>query len=227
MELADLFTLDRLQVPDYTKPWSPATQEQRSLQEPGWTWKGVIIARAWDPGFTEAEYLLKLAAGNRNKLKGYERTRDGAPLLFLSSLDQKEKERLLNQDCLGIAWTSNIACNAGRGILLQFVTNAGGLTGVQYFAVGTGAGTPAAADTQLFTEFFRKAITSTSISGNQANISTFFATTDANTTYSEAGIFGNGATGTANSGTLFAHASYVYTKTNSVSLTNDYIITLN
>lgn len=122
--------------------------------------------------------------------------------------------------------THNVACNGGRTATLDYLQNTSGLTGIQYFAVGTGAGTPSANDTQLFAEYYRQAISSYTVSGNQLLLTTTFTSAVANTTYTECGIFGNGATSTANSGTLFAHAPYSLTKTSSESLTNLYTISL-
>lgn len=224
MGIEDLFTVDRLQVPDYTKDlWKPPEVQLSS----GLSWHGVIIGRAWHKDFTEEDYLLMLAGGKKRRRHNPDTlTQDGAPVFYLSDLDRKQVEKTLDRHCLGMVYAENVACSAGRNIILQFINNVGSLTGVQYFAVGTGVGTPASGDTQLFSEFFRKAITGTSISGGQTNISTFFSTSEGNTTYTEAGLFGDGATGTANSGTLFAHASYAYTKTNSINLTNNYFVTL-
>ena len=190
-------------------------------------WQGIFTARTMPAAFTEHEYQ-RILAGGRALRQAYpdEYTRDGVPFWHLSDWEAAQVQRDLDRLCLDRQDTQNIACNAGRTVLLSFTTNAGSLSGVQYFAVGTGVGTPAASDTQLVSEFFRKAPTSTSISGGGALISTFFGTSDGNATYTEAGLFGDGATGTVNSGQLFNHAPYVYAKTVSVTLTNQVTITL-
>lgn len=202
-------------------------------------WHGVIVVREFDDGITDDELALMRVGGRKRKLArgGDLPTHDGHPHFILSERERKDAERLLNRQCRNgfeVAMPfyplrfHNVACNVGRSVLLNFIANAGGLTGVQYFAVGTGAlpSGVAASDTQLASEYFRKALSLTTLSGNQIDLSCAFGSTDANTTYTEAGIFGNGATGTANSGTLFAHAPYAYVKTSGIVLTNDYYVNL-
>jgi hypothetical protein len=56
----------------------------------------------------------------------------------------------------------------------------------------------------------------------------FFLAAEGNFNYTEAGIFGtSSASGTPNSGVLFAHTLYTYSKTVSVALTNDYTVFMN
>ncbi|MGZ6281711.1 MAG: hypothetical protein ACXWQ5_00190 [Ktedonobacterales bacterium] len=202
-------------------------------EEPLARWKGIIVARTWDSAFDEAEYRLMLAGGNRAKaLDPGCVGPDGCYHLVLTDAEAREAKRLLDRHCLDGVEYRNVACSVGRTALLNYLatTTATSQTGVQYFAVGNGASvTPAAGDTSLGAEVFRKLLSSTTISGNSIDLSSVFLTTDtaSNTTYTEAGIFGVSATGTANSGTLFAHASYNYTKSSSVNLTNDYYIYLN
>lgn len=201
-------------------------------EEPAWRRRGRIVAHAWPVGFTEADYRLLLCGGRARRLRapdGY--TRDGAPLWSLSAAASRQRERDMARHALDRYETHNIACNVGRTALLNFVANVGGLTGIQYFAVGVGsipAGQtgPQASDTQLWSEFYRQALSSATVAANQVDLSTIFSSGVANTTYTEAGIFGDGATGTANSGVLFAHALYTYHKTSTVVLTNDYFVSL-
>lgn len=150
----------------------------------------------------------------------------GQPVWQLSDRERRMRDRLLGR-ALRSYETSNMACNAGRTVLLNLTAGVGGYSGVNYFAVGTGVASPTAADTQLGTEYFRKLLTTTTVSGNQVDLSTLFVLAEGNTTYTEAGLFGNGATGTVNSGSLFAHASYTYTKSSAVNLTNDYYVYFN
>lgn len=202
-------------------------------EEPLARWTGVIVARAWDTDFDEAEYRLMLVGGNSRRLETPDSiSADGCYHFVLTDAEAREAKRLLDRHCLNGVEYRNIACNAGRTAILNYLalTTATSTAGVQYFAVGNGSSvTPASGDTQLAAEVFRKALSSTTISGNSVDLSSVFLSTDtgSNTTYTEAGIFGNGATGTANSGTLYAHASYNYTKSSSVNLTNDYYIYLN
>lgn len=98
----------------------------------------------------------------------------------------------------------------------------------KYVALGTGSATPAATDTQLGTETFRKAVTSVVAGGAHGEllITLYLDPTDAVTTITEVGVFaGVGATGTANSGTLMGRAlySHPHTNTESVQLVVDWI----
>lgn len=92
------------------------------------------------------------------------------------------------------------------------------------FAYPIGAGlvnTPAATDTQLQHEFFRKAVTSFSNGGaaGEALINCYVAASDAVTQIFEFGWFaGSTATGTANSGVLLARGVYAHNKTNLESI---------
>lgn len=150
----------------------------------------------------------------------------------LAKPDARWLERRLDNLCVDRQEFHNVACNAGRTFILTYIGNlivSGNLAsfpGANVFAVGNGGATPASTDTQLSAELFRKQTSSATVSGNSVDINTFFATTEANYTYTEAGIFAVTGTppGAANTGTLFAHASYSYTKTSSISLTNDYFV---
>lgn len=200
------------------------------IHDAGPRWEGVIIARTWADGFTEGEYRLLLAGGSRRRLARPDAVSAlGAPVYHLSDRERRIRDRLLDRLCVGAAEAHNIACNAGRTVLLDFLAGSGSPTGASYFAVGTGSppvgsSGPAATDTQLWSEYYRAAISTYTVSGNQFDASTIFASGVANTTYTEAGLFGNGASGTANSGSLFAHALYAYPKSAGTILTNDYYV---
>lgn len=214
-------------LPDTTRH-EPRYARIRPADTSRWKWQGVIIGRTWDAGFTEDDYRLLLVGGRRRRVAspdGY--NIHGKPVYHLSGWERRERDRLLNALCLDGFESHNLAVNAGRTQLLNLIGSIGGHSGCTYFAVGTGSNSPSTGDTQLQTEFFRKLFTTTTISGNQIDLSTVFATTEGNTTYAEAGLFGNGATGTANSGTLFARSAYVYTKSSAVTLSNDYFVYLN
>lgn len=96
----------------------------------------------------------------------------------------------------------------------------GALTGIQYFAVGSGSSSwsnsslpsPATTDTQLLAETYRKAITANDIKfidsnnnesstpTNRLQIKVTFNESEANGELRELAIFGGGATATKNSG---------------------------
>lgn len=203
----------------------------RAESSAGWRWQGQIVLRVWDADMTE-EDILEMRYGVRRSKKPDAIGSVGQKIFFVNERERETSEQILDAACLSRLGErrkvfKNLACNAGRTALLNFIASAGGSTGITYFAVGTGTTAPLATDTQLGTEVFRKAITSTTISGNQILISTFFLAAEGNFSYTEAGPFGGAsATSTANTGTLYAHAPYIYTKTSAVSLTNDYFIFL-
>ena len=97
---------------------------------------------------------------------------------------------------------------------------------ITYCAVGTSVVAATLADTGLTTEIFRKLVSVRSVSGNVATFQTFFTITEANGTLREAGLFGDAASGTANSGTLFSKLAINRTKTASDTLTMSWDITI-
>ncbi len=179
-------------------------------------WRGELVAVKWDRNFRQKDLQHLWSSFFHASWRKHNRLTPEQLNQWIAFLKHEGNE-----------WSesANVACNAGRTVLLDFLQNISGLTGIQYFAVGTGSGTPTANDTQLFTEYYRQAISSYTISGNQLLLTTTFTSAVGNTTYTECGAFGNGATSTANSGTLFAHAPYSFTKTSSEALTNLYTIT--
>lgn len=111
--------------------------------------------------------------------------------------------------------------NVGLNLLRDAMRN-GTSPQIKYFAIGTSSAAPAATDTQLGAEVFRKAITSVDTTGTagEALINGYLAPQDSvGTVIAEWGIFaGSGATGTANSGVLVARGLYAHTHTNSESI---------
>lgn len=206
----------------------PTINETMSHQQQalGWHWQGQMIARAWHADFTDGIAMQILAEEMGTELVPLRYSCDGVPMYVIPERTLRRYQYRLDALALDRYATRNVACNAGRAVLLNFIGNGAGLTGIQYFAVGTGAGTPASGDTQLFTELYRQIPTATLLSGNQMIITTTFSAAQGNGTYTEAGLFGDGATSTINSGQLFAHAPYSYNKTGSIVLTNQYTITL-
>jgi len=103
---------------------------------------------------------------------------------------------------------------------------------VTYGAVGTGTTAPAASDIKLGTETFRKVLAyTTRTADNVALLRTFINTTEGgsggNIHLYEFGLFGEAATGVADSGTLFNHAAIDEDKTSSETLTIECVITIN
>jgi hypothetical protein len=138
------------------------------------------------------------------------------------SLAEKERKARL------VVEEHNLITSAGRTQLLTFAGASGTTTAfAKQYAVGTGAiAAVLATDTLLATELFRAAPSSSTVVGTTVTITTNFSTSQGNGTYTNAGIFGGTATGTANSGTLYTHILYRFTKTNAIAIANDYIISL-
>lgn len=123
----------------------------------------------------------------------------------------------------------NLITTFGRTQILNFIGASGTTTAfAKYYAVGTGTIFKVdASDPQLTNEIFRAVPASYSVIGSQVTITTNFTSSQANASYTEAGIFGgSSASGTANSGSLFTHLLYNYTKTNLSGITSDYVISL-
>lgn len=95
-----------------------------------------------------------------------------------------------------------------------------------YHALGTGLTAPAISDTKLQTEIFRKQISVRSVAANVASFQTFFTTSEGNGNIKEIGLFGDTATGTTDSGILFARVAVNRVKSSSDTLTLLHTITI-
>lgn len=110
-----------------------------------------------------------------------------------------------------------------RGISGNITSNNGQIT---YCAVGTSTTSPALGNTTLVAEIARKQISTRSSSGAVATFRTFFNQSEANGVLKEAGLFGEGASATTDSGTLFARTSINRTKSSSDTLTLSWTVTV-
>ena len=103
----------------------------------------------------------------------------------------------------------NLFRDARRGLVTD--------TSIKYIAVGTSSTTPAATDTQLGAEVFRKALTSSAngAAAGEGLYTVYLSPQDAiGVAIAEVGWFaGSSASGTANSGVLIARVLYSHTKT--------------
>lgn len=97
---------------------------------------------------------------------------------------------------------------------------------ITYCALGTDGTAPADADTTLGSELDRKLVSVRSSASNVATFQTYFTTSEAVGTLLEAGLFGDSATDTADTGTLFAHTAINRTKTANDTLTLYWDITI-
>jgi hypothetical protein len=121
----------------------------------------------------------------------------------------------------------NDVLSAGRTQLLTFAgSNTTTTAFSQYYAVGTGTIFKIQpSDAALATELFRAVPASFTIVGNGVTVTTNFSAVQALGTFTNAGIFGNGATSTPGSGTLMTHVLYSYAH-GAIAIVNDYTISL-
>lgn len=116
-------------------------------------------------------------------------------------------------------YTNAITSNCYNMIMRRFAGEANDCN-ITYIAVGTGTfpGNPSESTT-LVTENARNLVTSITASGNQINVIGYFGLTQAIATLTEAALFGEAATASANSGTMINHAAISEAKTNAETLT--------
>jgi hypothetical protein len=115
----------------------------------------------------------------------------------------------------------NLVVSVAKNGFAKLIAGESGFTGeINYLAVGTGADTPAANETQLVSELARTAIVGGTLSrtNNVVSMEFYFAPTEANGNIKEVGAFID-ATATANSGIMFDRALLDVTKTVTNSLT--------
>lgn len=141
-------------------------------------------------------------------------------------MTQKEKNRYL------AAEHHNILTQNGRSQILGFIGSpvyANPQTPfAQYFAVGTFSPFAGATsgDTVVNGEIARVVPSIVTLTGTQADISSFFGISQGNGNWTNVGLFGNNATSTLTSGTLMTHSAFAYPKTSAGSATCDYLINL-
>ena len=99
---------------------------------------------------------------------------------------------------------TNLVTNVGmQQICNALIDNASFTEGITYLALGSDSTAATVLDTTLGTEVFRKILTSRTRTNQQIELSLFLTTSEGNGTHYELGLFGNGATATADSGDLF------------------------
>lgn len=102
----------------------------------------------------------------------------------------------------------NLVVLAGRNLLRNFLAG-DAPTGIERYAVGTDNTAAAAGNTTLGTEVFRGAITQTIKTNGLLTVKLYISSTEANgNTLVEGGPFCNGATDSADTGTLYARATH-------------------
>ena len=124
--------------------------------------------------------------------------------------------------------TNNMVVTLGKNAIADSLRgNETGNRGIiTYCALGGDDTAPALTDTALGDEIGRKQISVRSSAGNVATFQTFFTTSEVVGTLKEAGLFGDTATGTADSGILYARTAIDRTKSanDTLSLTWNIVI---
>jgi hypothetical protein len=122
----------------------------------------------------------------------------------------------------------NLVVTSGKNLIRDLLGIVAGVTGLNYFAIGTDNTAVVVGDTTLGTEVFRDVFTSKTYAAGQIIIKYFLASGSANgNTLTEAGLFGDDATGAADSGTLFARVVHSgVAKTSSIAITYTWTITI-
>lgn len=124
--------------------------------------------------------------------------------------------------------TKNMVVTAGKNAMASALigTTANDKGIISYCALGTSSVAPALGDTQLAAELGRKLVSVRSVSGNVATFQTFFTISEVVGTLREAGLFGDDASGIANSGTLFCRTAINRVKTGNDTLTLSWAVTI-
>lgn len=119
----------------------------------------------------------------------------------------------------------NIITDAGKEVLAAAMISADPSTKpfITHSALGSGTSTPAASDTSLETEVYRKYIASLSTDGNILYASAYYSGDEVTGDFKEAGIFLDAAGG---GGVLLSRVSIDISKAAGESLTLDYMLTL-
>lgn len=123
----------------------------------------------------------------------------------------------------------NLITDAGRALVAQALRDGSALPEISYVAVGSSATAPAAGDTTLGAETFRKVVTSQvqGASANQTVTTVYLAPAEANGQIEEVGWFAGAATATADTGVLVARVLYSKLKDNLESIQIERTDTIN
>lgn len=115
----------------------------------------------------------------------------------------------------------NLVVTSGRNLVRDFLNCDTGLTGIEYFAISTSTSAEVATDTGIGNEVTRDTFTQRTESAASLNLKYYLDSATANGyTLTKAALFGNGATTSSGSGTLYAEALFTgIAKTASVAVT--------
>ena len=129
----------------------------------------------------------------------------------------------LDGNVTSVTETHNVVTNAALDLFAEALrgTDVSALE-IDFLAVGTGAATganaPAATDTALVNEVFRKQTTFQAGGTNRMTTITVLSPSEANVSITELGWYGGNATSSSGSGTLLARVAYTRSKTSAESL---------
>lgn len=121
-------------------------------------------------------------------------------------------------------WTDNLITNEAYNATLRRWGNKATISNesiITYGAVGNGSTSPTENDTAMENELGRNTLGTTTVSGTTLTIEVFFAEGVANGNITQFALFGEDATASADTGTMFEHATFdtPFTKTSSETLT--------
>lgn len=146
-----------------------------------------------------------------------------------NAIKMKGKVRVILKDCLtnkitkDTGWINNVVPTVGRTAIAKVMAgvatkaNAGEIT---YCAVGTGIVTPNITGVKLTTEIDRTPTSGASTNvDNEVNIRAFFTTSQGNGTLKELGLFGEDASASVDSGTMFQWITFDVVKTSGETMT--------
>lgn len=145
---------------------------------------------------------------------------------ILAKVNVKIEKQDLNTGEIRTEEYHNLAVDSGLNWIRDFF-NGDVVTGLNRFAVGTGVTAESPSDILLGLEVFRDQFTLVTKISKGLEIKYFLSSTSANgNTIGEAGLFGNGATDTANSGTMYARVTFpAEAKTNAQAWTFTWTLT--
>ena len=125
-------------------------------------------------------------------------------------------------------YVKNMFVTAGKNSIADALrgTTANNKGIITYCALGTSAVAPALGNTHLGAEIARKLVSVRSIANNVATFQTFFTTSEGIGSLREAGLFGDDASATPDTGTLFCHTAINRTKSSNDTLTISWAVTI-
>ena len=122
----------------------------------------------------------------------------------------------------------NLITTLGKNLVRDLLGMAAGITGLNYIAIGTDDTAAAITDTVLGNEVHRAVFTDVVYDTAKITLKYYLSSSTANgNTLVEAGLFGDDASATPDSGTLFAHVTHTaIPKTSAVAVTYSWEISI-